>query len=220
METLSSLKNPRVQLWRSLKERKARKETGLFLVEGRKMVTEALASDFSVETILCDAAQAETYASLLSQGEAALLPAHVLAAVCDTKTPQGIAAVVRMGAIAHLGKRLVALDGVQDPGNVGTILRTADCAGMESSCRRSGARTHVYYCHPYSAYERGSNEAANRIIRRFLPKGTDFSSLTRQKVKEIEAWMNDYPREKLGWKSANRAIAEHARALSIDIQKL
>lgn len=88
----------------------------------------------------------------------------------------------------------------------------ADCAGMESSCRRSGARTHVYYCHPYSAYERGSNEAANRIIRRFLPKGTDFSSLTRQKVKEIEAWMNDYPREKLGWKSANRAIAEHARA--------
>ena len=103
----------------------------MFLVEGRKMVTEALASDFPVETILCDAAQAATYASLLSQGEAALLPAHVLAAVCDTKTPQGIAAVVRMGAIAHLGKRLVALDGVQDPGNVGTILRTADCAGME-----------------------------------------------------------------------------------------
>ena len=59
------------------------------------MVTEALASDFPVETILCDAAQAATYASLLSQGEAALLPAHVLAAVCDTKTPQGIAAVVR-----------------------------------------------------------------------------------------------------------------------------
>ena len=79
----------------------------MFLVEGRKMVTEALASDFPVETILCDAAQAATYASLLSQGEAALLPAHVLAAVCDTKTPQGIAAVVRMGAIAHLGKRLV-----------------------------------------------------------------------------------------------------------------
>lgn len=96
----------------------------------------------------------------------------------------------------------------------------ADCAGMETSCRRSGTRTHVYYCHPYSAYERGSNENANRIIRRFLPKGTDFSNLTRQKVKEIEDWMNDYPREKLGWKSANRAIAEHAKALSIDIQKL
>lgn len=131
METLSSLKNPRVQQWRSLKERKVRKETGLFLVEGRKMVSEALASAFPVETILCDMAQAENYASLLNQGDVALMPSHVLAAVCDTKTPQGIAAVVRMGAVPRLGKRLVALDGVQDPGNVGTILRTADCAGME-----------------------------------------------------------------------------------------
>ena len=95
------------------------------------MVSEALASAFPVETILCDMAQAETYASLLHQGDVALMPSHVLAAVCDTKTPQGIAAVVRMGAVPRLGKRLVALDGVQDPGNVGTILRTADCAGME-----------------------------------------------------------------------------------------
>lgn len=131
METLSSLKNPRVQLWRSLKDRKARKETGLFLVEGRKMVTEALASAFPVETILCDEAQAGQYAALLERSEAVLLPAHVLAAVCDTKTPQGIAAVVRMSDVSRPGKRLVALDGVQDPGNVGTILRTADCAGME-----------------------------------------------------------------------------------------
>ena len=60
-----------------------------------------------------------------------LLPAHVLAAVCDTKTPQGIAAVVRAHHTARLGKRLVALDGVQDPGNVGTILRTADAAGFD-----------------------------------------------------------------------------------------
>ena len=59
METLTSLKNPRVALWRSLKERKARKEAGLFLVEGRKMVDEALRSAFTVETVLCDAAQTE-----------------------------------------------------------------------------------------------------------------------------------------------------------------
>ena len=60
-----------------------------------------------------------------------LLPAHVLAAVCDTKTPQGIAAVVRAQHTARVGKRLVALDGVQDLGNVGTILRTADAAGVD-----------------------------------------------------------------------------------------
>ena len=67
METLTSLKNPRVALWRSLKDHKARKETGLFLVEGRKMVAEALASRFDVETVLCDAAQTEAFAPLLNQ---------------------------------------------------------------------------------------------------------------------------------------------------------
>ena len=130
METLTSLKNPRVALWRSLKDRKARKETGLFLVEGRKMVAEALASRFDVETVLCDAAQTEAFAPLLNQCETVLLPEHVLAAVCDTKTPQGIAAVVRMHTETRQGPRLVALDGVQDPGNVGTIWRTADAAGF------------------------------------------------------------------------------------------
>ena len=131
METLTSLKNPRVALWRSLKDHKARKETGLFLVEGRKMVAEALASRFDVETVLCDAAQTEAFAPLLNQCETVLLPEHVLASVCDTKTPQGIAAVVRMHTEMRQGPRLVALDGVQDPGNVGTILRTADAAGFD-----------------------------------------------------------------------------------------
>ena len=82
----------------------------------------------------------------------------------------------------------------------------ADCAGMEASCERARARTHIYYCHPYSAYERGSNEVGNRMIRRRLPKGTDFSKLTRRTVKEIEAWMNDYPRERLGWTTARWAF--------------
>jgi TrmH family RNA methyltransferase len=59
------------------------------------------------------------------------MPGHVLAAVCDTKTPQGIAAVVRVTEVELKGKRLVAMDGVQDPGNVGTIIRTADAAGFE-----------------------------------------------------------------------------------------
>ena len=82
----------------------------------------------------------------------------------------------------------------------------ADCAGMEASCERARPRTRIYYCHPYSAYERGSNEVGNRMIRRYLPKGTDFSNLTRREVKEIEAWMNDYPRERLGWVTAKRAF--------------
>ena len=74
----------------------------------------------------------------------------------------------------------------------------ADCAGMEASCERARARTHIYYCHPYSAYERGSNEVGNRMIRRHLPKGTDFSKLTRQAVKEIEGLDERLPAGKTG----------------------
>ena len=136
MERITSLKNPKVQAWRSLKERKGRKETGCFLVEGRKMVAEALASSFPVAAVLVDEARLAEF-SLPDEGrlpegvDVFLLPEHVLAAVCDTKTPQGVAAVVRMAEPGMSGQRLVALDGVQDPGNVGTIIRTADAAGFD-----------------------------------------------------------------------------------------
>lgn len=130
MEHLSSLKNQKIQQWRSLKERKGRRETGCFLVEGRKMVEEAIASRFPVEAILVDAARIADF-DLPGDLPLYTMPEHVLAAVCDTKTPQGIAAVVRMVNSAELGDKLVAMDGVQDPGNVGTIIRTADAAGIE-----------------------------------------------------------------------------------------
>ena len=52
MEHITSLKNPKVAAWKALKDRKGRRESGCFLVEGRKMVEEALASAFDVETVL------------------------------------------------------------------------------------------------------------------------------------------------------------------------
>lgn len=129
-EHITSLKNPKVQVWKSLKERRGRRETGCFLVEGRKMVEEALQSSFRVEAVLADETRTNGL-SLPGDVPAVLMPAHVLAAICDTKTPQGIAAVVRMAETPPAGGRLVALDGVQDPGNVGTIVRTADAAGFD-----------------------------------------------------------------------------------------
>ncbi len=130
LELISSLKNPKVVAWKSLKDRKGRKETGCFLVEGRKMVEEAVASAFPVEVILVEEGRAAEF--VLPAGiPAYALPEHVLAAVCDTRTPQGIAAVVRAVQLPLKGKRIVAMDGVQDPGNVGTIVRTADAAGFD-----------------------------------------------------------------------------------------
>lgn len=130
MEHITSLKNAKVTVWKSLKDRKGRKESGCFLVEGRKMVEEAMASAFPVEAILVDDERQGEF-HLPEDVPVFTMPSHVLAAVCDTKTPQGIAAVVRMAEVELQGSRLVAMDGVQDPGNVGTIIRTADAAGFD-----------------------------------------------------------------------------------------
>lgn len=64
----------------------------------------------------------------------------------------------------------------------------------------------VYYAHPYSSWERGSNENGNRILRRFVPKGMDLSGLSESQLQRIEDWVNNYPRKILGYKTANEAM--------------
>ncbi|MDR0445808.1 MAG: IS30 family transposase [Oscillospiraceae bacterium] len=78
-----------------------------------------------------------------------------------------------------------------------------DSAGLERSCLKPGEqRTVCYYAHPYSAYERGSNENQNKLIRRFIPKGMDIGKLRNDDIKRIELWMNNYPRRLFNHKSA------------------
>lgn len=73
---------------------------------------------------------------------------------------------------------------------------------MEQSCISGEKRTKIYYCHPYSSYERGTNEVANRLIRRHIPKGTNFDDKTDQEILKIEMWINTYPRRLFGWRTA------------------
>ena len=81
----------------------------------------------------------------------------------------------------------------------------ADADGLERSARRkNGKRTEVYYCHAYCSCERGTNENINRMIRRRFPKGTDFDKVTAAEVKRVELWINNYPREILGFMSAGQ----------------
>lgn len=73
---------------------------------------------------------------------------------------------------------------------------------MERSClSQKKGRTMVYYAHPYSAYERGTNENMNRMIRRFIPKGTDIGTYTKKEIQRIENWLNNYPRKILGYQT-------------------
>lgn len=60
----------------------------------------------------------------------------------------------------------------------------------------------VYYCHPYSAWERGSNENANAMVRRFIPKGKDISRYTQKEIAAIQDWLNNYPRKILGYRTS------------------
>lgn len=133
MTPITSTQNEKIRFIRSLKDGGARTEAGLFLVEGRKLCEESL-RDARVTTLLVDIEKADTLSAIWQRfGEPLFVAPHVLSSVCETKTPQGIIAVVQIPPPLLLEAAdgpLLALDGVQDPGNVGAMLRTAEAAGF------------------------------------------------------------------------------------------
>ena len=109
-----------------------------------------------------------------------------------------------VSAIKRLRKRI--------GGNFNEVFKTitADNGSefLNSEAIKKAAKcSEVYYAHPYSSWERGSNENGNRILRRFVPKGTDIGKLTREELQRIENWVNNYPRRIFGYKSANQMVA-------------
>ncbi len=105
---------------RSLSDRRTRDESGLFVVEGRKMVGEALASGWRVRKVYG-----------VGEGEWEEASSRDMERMSSLRTPQGILAVVEKQEVpAFEGGLALALDGIQDPGNIGTILRTAEWFGI------------------------------------------------------------------------------------------
>ena len=88
----------------------------------------------------------------------------------------------------------------------------SDCKGLEKSIY-AGQRTTVYYCHPYSSYERGTNERLNREIRRKIPKGVDLTQYSDLQIKDIEYWINHYPRQVLGFATSDELFNEYLATL-------
>ncbi len=133
-----SKRNPAVRELASLKEKKGRRERGTFLVEGDKMVTECAESGMEIVRVALLAteerlalAETDAFKAKWKGREVLLLGEDAFRAVCDEKTPQGIAAEVKIPQteIAPPEKSCLFLDGVADPANVGAILRTAAAAG-------------------------------------------------------------------------------------------
>jgi len=144
IEPIRSLQNPQVKYWASLLTKKGRDREGAFLVEGAHLVSEALRSGWDVTEVIVVPGSA---AELEVERAVGMLPAaskriavseQVMDKITDALTPQGIAAVVKkrefsveeiLSSLRGNPRTLAAVDAVQDPGNLGTIIRSADASG-------------------------------------------------------------------------------------------
>lgn len=82
-----------------------------------------------------------------------------------------------------------------------------DCHGMEHD-RHGNKRLTVYYAHPYSSWERGTNERNNRIIRRYFPKGKSLAKVTQKQCDAVAARINAMPRKVLDWHTAQELFEQ------------
>ncbi|ADU31428.1 TrmH family RNA methyltransferase [Evansella cellulosilytica] len=133
MDPIESTSNPRVKTWKKLHSRKGREKTGLFLVEGVHLIEEALKAFIHMKELVIDVDKEIPVEWKVSNVPQVFVTNKVMKEICETETPQGFVAICELPDNKNVplerGKFLF-LDGLQDPGNVGAIIRTADAAGI------------------------------------------------------------------------------------------
>lgn len=119
MQEITSLQNKKIKEWTSLHHKKDRDKTGLFLVEGEHLIEEALKAD-AVETIVTDTQCPFDFGQIFH------VTPQIMKKLSENVSPVHLIAVCHQKARKPSGmKRVILLDGVQDPGNLGTLIRTA-----------------------------------------------------------------------------------------------
>lgn len=128
---LTSIKNDKVKNWRKLHNRKDREKSGTFLIEGFHLIEEAIKSNWDIhEIIYQDGVELPEW---IGEKNVVEVDQKVFQHITQTKSPQGIAAVLGFNRQEKVsGKLYLLLDRIQDPGNLGTIIRTADAAGFDA----------------------------------------------------------------------------------------
>lgn len=133
VDIITSTKNQFIKLAKSLSNKKFRNETGLFLVEGGNIIKD-MPKDVEIEFVLCVEQRLDEVSSFIARGvKVYQVSEELIGYVSDTVTPYGIVAVCHIPNrefCAPFGNALL-LDRVQDPGNLGTIFRTAAACGFE-----------------------------------------------------------------------------------------
>ena len=156
-QSISSPTNPRVKALRALDRKKARTETGLFLAEGMRLVQQGLSRGWHLETLavadsVCDRPAVQDVLSAAAANEADIftVPDRVMSKIVRKDNPQGLVGAFRQKSrgldelTTSASALWLGLYEVRDPGNLGTILRTADCAGL------GGVVLIETCCDPYS----------------------------------------------------------------------
>lgn len=147
-----------------------------------------------------------------------------LLVLTERKTRQELIILMKNGEADSVVKAINRIERKLGRENFKKIFRTitvdngtefADCDGIQKG-RGKDERTHLYYCHPYSSYERGLNEGNNKLIRRFCPKGSSFKALTEKDVKRIEEWINRYPRKVIDYDSSDERFRAELEELGIE----
>lgn len=132
---IESKQNPLIRQLKKCREKSGRDQYGVFLVEGTRLTFHAVKSGVHLKHLLCTPEYLEENRKLLDGLNFQLVSENVLKELCDTQHPQGIAAVVRKPDTNFENLKVgdscffIFCDEVRDPGNMGTIIRTAEAAG-------------------------------------------------------------------------------------------
>ena len=140
MQRITSKENEFIKHIKKLKEKKYRDIENLYVVEGIKLVSEAIQENANIKQIvLCDDCEKNAVISKelmyeIAKFECIYVPEKIFKYISEVQTPQGILAVIektgKSKQIDYSQDIIVALDNIQDPGNLGTILRTVDSIGL------------------------------------------------------------------------------------------
>jgi len=196
-EHIQSRSNPLMVRLRKLKGKRAvRREEGVFLCEGPKMLQEALQWGARLETVVC--AEGFGLPELPAGVRAVEVPPSLLEDAADTRTPQGVVFLCRTPDTALpetlAGERFLVLDGVQDPGNVGTIWRCADafgagalllCGACADPWGPKTVRATMGAAFRLPVYECTIGEAARHMDRQGIPLYAAALGLCTRDVREV-----------------------------------
>lgn len=133
MEAIDSIQNSKIKAWKKLQTKRDRDKSGLFFIEGIHLIEEALKSDIIIKDLVVEEKRDIPNEWNVKELSIVYVTERVMKELSETEAPQGMAAICEKPTNVNLpleeGKYLF-VDGVQDPGNLGSMIRTADAVGL------------------------------------------------------------------------------------------